>query len=293
MVYPNFIVIGAQRSGTTALDRYLRQHPDIYLSNVTKELRFFVKMKQDSRAFSDYAQYFHTWAGETAIGDVTPHYLYFPYVADMIATYLPNVRLIATLRNPIDRAYSAYCYTLRTGREWRTFERAIEETVDDDLLRDYVGVGRYSIQLQRYLQHFDPAQIKIILFDDLINTPQQTLADICAYLDVDPSWRFEVFPKHSQQTNTAMYPAYPFLQRTLAYYRNYGGNWRYIWRFVRHVPDWQSRLPIRTTYPPMSSRARAKLVQLFEPEIQALSLLLKRDLTYWLDEAQHDLSGTK
>ncbi len=119
MPLPNFLIIGATKSGTTSLYRYIGQHPDVYMSLI-KELRFFVVNgsgaqlyrgpTDDSRypvtCLGDYLSYFEGAAAETAIGEATPEYLVVPEDPKRIRQRIPHARLIAILRDPTERAYS-------------------------------------------------------------------------------------------------------------------------------------------------------------------------------------------
>ena len=114
---PNFLVIGAQRSGTTWLDTALRAHPQVYLPERRKEIHYFDE--HYSRGAEWYREFFSAAAarpGLKAIGEVTPRYLFDPLVPQRIAGDFPSMRLIAILRNPADRAYSQFCmYVGRKG----------------------------------------------------------------------------------------------------------------------------------------------------------------------------------
>src|SRR3712207_4104321 len=118
MTLPNFLVIGAMKSGTTALYYYLEQHPEIYMSPV-KEPNFF---SQENAAdtvthIGTYEQLFKGASGKKAIGEASHSYLYEPRAAAEIRRYVPKVKLIAILRNPIDRAYSHFLHMVRSGTE--------------------------------------------------------------------------------------------------------------------------------------------------------------------------------
>src|SRR5437588_3739397 len=158
MTLPNFLIIGAARSGTTSLYQYLRQHPDIFMSRI-KETNFYTDEDQilDSWAVRSRAKYETLFAGakgERAIGEATPKYLNAIAGVERIHTDLPGVRLIASLRQPADRSYSSYLGRLMSGRESRDI---------DDALRPgkYVfDSGLYYPRLRRYFELFPREQIK-------------------------------------------------------------------------------------------------------------------------------------
>ena len=136
MTLPNFLIIGAMKSGTTSLYHYLKQHPQIYMSSI-KEPNFFALegsnldfngaegkeqiqrlIKRESIInIEEYRALFRRAAHETAIGEASPMYLYSPEAPYRIRYYVPEAKLITILRNPVERAYSAFLYMTRDGRE--------------------------------------------------------------------------------------------------------------------------------------------------------------------------------
>ena len=118
---PNFLIIGAAKGGTTSLYHYLNQHPQVYMSPM-KEPRFFAleneKLnfqnpdkainKTSVTSLSEYYKLFDGVTNETAIGEASPLYMYSTKAVERIAHYVPTAKLIAILRNPVDRAYSCY-----------------------------------------------------------------------------------------------------------------------------------------------------------------------------------------
>src|ERR1051325_6146140 len=140
MTMPNFLVIGAVKSGTTALHRYLKQHPDIFMST-PKELRFFPfedrppdfrgpgdaeDMKPAVKSIGDYRARFAEGARHPARGESSPLYLYYPRSAERLRHHIPDAKLIAILRHPADRAYSQYLMKVRDGHERLDFAAALD-----------------------------------------------------------------------------------------------------------------------------------------------------------------------
>lgn len=282
-MYPNFLVIGAQRSGTTTLYNHFLQHPDIYVNPQEKELKFLLKMHRENLPFETYQEYFTGWNGEKAVGDVSPPYLYFEYVPELIAKFLPDAKLIATLRNPIDRAYSSYCYALRTGREQHTFETAIERKHKGPHLNDYIGKGMYSIQLERYFKRFDRSQMLILLFEDLTNSEETTMKSIYAFLEVDTDVPLKLNDKGENKQNSAQYPRYPYLHRAWAVSRKVP----LVKNVVKSIDPRQIPLPLQDTYPPIRPETRERLREIYRADTEKLSNLLNRDVSYWLQTADN------
>src|SRR5918997_438225 len=163
MTMPNFLIIGAMKSGTTALYYYLEQHPEIYMSPV-KEPNFFSSQEQENAAdavthIGTYQHLFRGVSGQKAIGEAPHSYLYEPGAAAEIRRYSPDAKLIAILRNPIDRAHSHFLHMVRSGTEpLDDFARALQEDVvgihKERIFQDYIGRGLYYDQLKRYFNAF-------------------------------------------------------------------------------------------------------------------------------------------
>lgn len=214
MAMPNFILIGAQKAGTTAIAHYLEQHPQVFMSP-SKEPGFFAfegnlpnfKGPGDQSLYSkiitnleDYSKLFETATNEIAIGEATTWYLYSQHAADNIKYHTPDAKLIAILRNPIDRAYSAYMHAVRDNREMLPFEEALEAehqriTAGWEYLWHYQAIGRYAEQLERYYALFPAEQIQIYLYDDLQSKPERLVHDIFQFLNVDPGFQPPVFTR--------------------------------------------------------------------------------------------------
>ena len=183
MTLPNFLVIGVAKGGTTSLYHYLRQHPDIYMSPM-KEPNYYTEEdqlfgKRSVRSRSEYEQLFAGVNGEHAIGEATPRYLNAIGGVGRIHADLPGVRLIATLRQPADRGYSGYLMRFTDSREWRSAEEVLQPG------NYQFEAGLYYAKLLRYFDTFPRDQIKVILFDDLISKPQETVKSLFRFLGVD------------------------------------------------------------------------------------------------------------
>lgn len=206
---PNFLIIGAAKSGTTTLYDWLTQHPQVYMSPV-KETNFFALenaqldfpqgtihqgyLKNFKTTITDYKDQFTAVSNEVAIGEASPSYLYYPEASAKIKSYIPDAKLIAILRNPYERAYSNFVHHLRDKLETTTdFAQALEmekERIENNWWWGfhYLNAGFYTVQLKRYLEKFDAEQIKIYLFEDLKNNPDKTLKDVFQFLEIDNSF---------------------------------------------------------------------------------------------------------
>ena len=198
---PNFIVVGASRAGTSYLDRFLIQHPDIYLPSrreanffATSDFPFLFNGPGDEemnteiiRTWDRYEMLFDEVTQERAIGESSVFYLYYPGTAQRIYQTRHTMKIIIMLRNPVDRAFSAYTYLLRENRETLTFEEALKEeprrkSEDYGPMWFYRELGLYYQQVKHYTDVFSKDQLKIILYDDFINDLQGTMEKVFRFL---------------------------------------------------------------------------------------------------------------
>lgn len=207
MTLPNFLIIGAAKSGTTSVYYYLNQHPQVYMSPV-KEPRFFALegenldfcspddqlfVENSVVHFDDYCKLFDGVTNEIAVGEASPLYLYSPKAPSRIKHYIPEVKLIAILRDPVERAYSSYMHYIREDYEKCSFAEALEEEkkrIQENwvYMWYYKRCGYYYEQIKRYLDIFAPSQIKICLYDDLRADTSLFLKDIFDFLEIDNSF---------------------------------------------------------------------------------------------------------
>ena len=127
---------------------------------------------------------FAEWSDEKAIGEITPKYLHEEWAAARIRQDLPDVRLIVSLRNPIDRAYSQYWKSRASYPD----DQLVTFAQRQQVLPDMVEIGMYHKHLERYFALFPRKQIHILLFDDIEQRPEATLRDLLTFLDVDPTF---------------------------------------------------------------------------------------------------------
>ena len=177
-ILPDFVIIGAQKSGTTSLHYYLNCHPEISMSQ-EKELDFFIEQENWHKGIDWYKSQFK---GEAKIyGESSPNYTNFPRwqgVPQRIHSIIPQAKLIYLLRDPIQRIISGYIHLYSSGYENRDFLAAIEEN------KNYVYRSRYYLQIEQFLDFFSQDNIFICSMEELSNSPQETLKSICQFLGV-------------------------------------------------------------------------------------------------------------
>lgn len=223
MLLPNFIILGAAKAGTTALYHYLKQHPEIGMSRI-KETNYLA-LKGHPLDFrgpgdadyikrfsitteADYHDQFADCADKKAVGEASPLYLYSPKAPGEIRATVPDARLIAILRNPVDRAYSAFLHLVRDGRETtRDFAEALRlepERIADhwEHIWHYVAMGRYAEQLDRYFTLFPREQIKVVIYRDFRQNPSGVIRQLFRFLEVDETF----LPDQSTRHNAGLAP---------------------------------------------------------------------------------------
>ncbi len=197
---PDFLIIGAQKGGTSSLFYYLEQHSQVKLSRI-KEVHYFDN--NYSKGLSWYKSFFpFKWNLKNKItGEASPYYLFHPDVPARVHALLPHIKLIALLRDPLGRAYSHYQMEIRKGREKvDTFEEAI--TIEDKRIADdepkkmlerksanhqffsYLSRGKYYEQVQRWRQFFPEQQILFLKSEDFFANPKDELQKVYDFLGI-------------------------------------------------------------------------------------------------------------
>lgn len=205
----DFIILGVAKAGTTSLYHYLKQYPDICLPG-TKETWFFDSINYYKGLTYYYNNYFLEDHCKKVMGEIASSYLYIPFVPGRIKECLPDIKLIAILRNPVHRAYSDWWMLYSLGIESLTFEDALADNLNrlesgvsfdnEDRwqehlsaiaekgqlkYRTYLDYGYYEKQLHRYLQYFPKEQLKVFIFEDLKKNPGRLVREILEFLKID------------------------------------------------------------------------------------------------------------
>lgn len=239
---PDFLILGAQKAGTTALYAYLRFHPQV-ISARTKEVSFFSKDYSFAKGPVEYSKYFNATSPEVKSYEATPEYLYYPFVAERIFSFKPDIKLIVLLRDPVKRAFSAW----NMFREWfhlpgdkasifnyhlRNLNQEYKSAYSDlmfaadfpdfhtcvlceiEQLKNgvaetepgFVARGLYHRQITRYLKYFSRDQMLFIDNKKLQSDTVNILNQVCRFLDIqDVEWPAEIFtPVHDKTYNKKM-----------------------------------------------------------------------------------------
>jgi hypothetical protein len=290
---PNFLVVGAAKSGTTSLFHYLKQHADVYMPEV-KECRFFSQLPKNfnglgaeffpNSGITDAKEYFGLFEGseDQVCGDISNDYLYYHEESiKNIKKYLDDdVKILIILRNPIDRAYSNYMHAVRDDWENLTFEESIiQETFrikeNWGWPYHYIKAGFYFNQVNAYFKNFK--NVKVFLYDDF-QEEKLLMKNIFNFLELDTI----NYNEGVKEYNASGYPKNKFIHKVV------NNDFR-IKRLLRPIA--KKILPknildnIKSKNLekiPLKKETRCYLEKIYLKDISNLSHLINRDLTHWI-----------
>ena len=205
---PNFLLLGATKSGTTTLSDLLDCHPEILISR-PKEPGHFHSEAEFSRGMEYYwKEYFYHWRDEPAIGDCTTTHFYLPFVTERIANRLPDAKLIVILRNPVNRAFSHWWMLKSANIEKDEFPVSLRKNLialkskhrfhgsdgqtnwnnylsrTSDYAPTYLDVGHYATHIENYLGFYDRSKLLVLQFEELLKEPNEVIRKVCDFLEV-------------------------------------------------------------------------------------------------------------
>jgi hypothetical protein len=305
---PNFLLVGAQKSGTTSVYRYLRQHPDVFMPQ-KKEPRFFgassiytnISLSDPHYeylnrttvfTFEDYAALFEDVTTERAIGEASIMYLYYyDTVIPEIKEFLGDVKIVAILRDPVDRAFSAYTHLVRERFEVLSFERCLE--LEEERRRAnwapinfFKDLGFYYKQVKAYVENF--SAVKIFLYDDLTREALGLMKDAYDFLEVDPSFVPDVTVRH----NISGVPKSLFFHRLVNFLTRSNALMDKAKPMARVMLPKETRARLfedlialkvkNLAKPEMKPETREYLKNAYRDDLLRLQDLIDRDLSRWL-----------
>ena len=191
----DFVIGGTQKGGTSALDSFLRQQPEICMPATRKELHFFDRAEENY----DYKKYhanFKPTPQHRVIGEASPIYMYWETAPYRVWQYNPKMKWILALRNPVERAFSAWNMETKRGKEKLRFAEAVEKESErcrealplQHRVYSYVDRGFYAPQVRRLFKIFGRDNVLILLNEELRNDHKKTLRRVFEFLAVDPSF---------------------------------------------------------------------------------------------------------
>ena len=295
MNLPNLLIVGAAKSGTTSLHNYLKQHPEIFMSN-HKEPHFLInkeigenRIPKGVKKLNEYSSLFDGSDTFKYRGESSAMYLQFPnIVIKNIKKYLEkDLKIIIMLRNPIDRAFSGYQHVKRFNvDEELTFEQALEECEDRYFKQTsltpatrYIHIGMYYDFVKKFMHSFS-GQVHVIIYDDFITDTQYELSKVFSFLkvkkiDVNITEKYMVGGwkwKNRFFKNTFMKKS--FLKKIIKiiapfeFLRIFLNN---LFKYLFTMPDDK-----------MDISVRKKLQNIYKNDVINLSKLLNRDLNFWI-----------
>ena len=295
---PNFLIVGAAKSGTSSLHNYLNQHPEVFMPSYNKEgmkvkePRFLIKDLVQHRLhngvwnWEEYKSLFNDVKDEISIGESTVLYLYYyKHAIDNIKKYLgENVKIIIMLRNPTDRAYSAFQHVSRGFKEQNSFEDALkieEGRMDKESsltpMVMYKEMGLYHDMVRAYKENFK--NVHIIFYEDFRDDTEEEIKKIFKFLGLSLSANIDFISRHNvggkRWKNEKM--KHVFMKNNP------------LKSALKKVIPKSLRKGVRDTLisastdkvAPMKENTRIKLNEFFKDDVKKLSDLLNRDLTHW------------
>ena len=297
MKLPNFLIVGAAKSGTSSLHNYLNQHPDIFLPTYNihgvkvKEPRFLISKLVKDRlhegiwTLEEYQSLFFNCANYSAVGESTVLYLYYYEEAiKNIKKYLGNnIKIIIMLRNPIERAYSAYNFLVRRGiKEKLSFDEALKQE-KHRLHKDYQmtpmvmykAMGLYYKMVYAYMKNFD--NVHVIFYEDFTKNTSLEVSKVFSFLNISNSHHIDISKKYNVGGKKWKFE----WARDLFLKKNILKT--YIPKFIKNIMA-DNLLPFLTTRAmPIDVKTKQKLINFFKEDINKLSALLDKDLKHWLE----------
>ncbi len=285
---PNFYIAGTPKSGTTSLYNYLNEHPEVFMCSV-KEPNYFAHeeiiaqnlyyAEKGIGSRSEYEALFKDVETETAVGEASVAYLFYPKTPAKIKAVCQDAKIIIILRNPVDRGFSHYLMDTRLGYVNIPFEDIVFKRADHPLLdlyyQQFVELGLYHAQIKRFLDTFDDSQVRIFLTEDLREDISRVVLSCYEFLGINSA----ILPDLKKRHNVYRQPRNGLVQ--LLY------SAKALRRFARGiipgklVESVKNGLLIKGEKPQLSMVNREYLQELFIDDIKKTSALIGRDLSGW------------
>jgi hypothetical protein len=286
---PNFLIVGAPRSGTTYLHHCLAEHPDVYMARLSYsgDINFFNPNSQISairyydRGIAWYESLFNGRRHESAVGEKTAHYFADPEVPACIFAHIPGAKLVVVIRNPVERAYSNFWYSRGKLPSGVGFIEACHSPEGRQLR--LLESGLYYQHLQRFLQFFPEDRIHIIVHDFLQNDPATQIKKLFEFLGV-----YSTFMPSSidSRINGAIGPG-TSIYRIRAIGHHIKRHYRPAFGLLKKLPiSWvdeylgrrMSEISVSTSYPPMARADRRLLEAFFKEDSREIGRYLSIDV---------------
>jgi len=287
---PTFFVIGAQKSATTWLYGCLDEHPEVAVP-VQKEVHYYCdehacRFSTKARGMDWYRTQFPVTEQTVAFGELTTDYMFYPTIVSDLYQLNSQAKIIALLRNPIDRAYSAYWMWRRHKNDLPEFSAMIRSPKQTGLQNNFIERGLYFKQLVPYVNQFGRENVKVYILEEVQASPEKFISELYEFLGVDTSFK----PKdlHRKISATKVLPGVfgRFVYKIVSPLLNAPGI-RTVWRYLRRntslkeALDKLLRSKVKVEYREMSEEDRNYLRERFAEDYAALANLLGRKITTW------------
>lgn len=294
---PDFFIVGAPKSGTTAMNDFLRQHPQVFMPRL-KDITFFgqdLQFRRPRISQERYLSLFLEADGAQRAGEASVWYLYSKLAAEEIKAFSPAASIIAMLRNPVDMLYAQHSEFLHNcNEEIDDFEAALDAEEDrkqgkclpktvhlvEGLF--YRETAKYAEQVRRYIDVFGRENVHVIIFDDFKQDTDKVYQQTLQYLGVDPNFRpkFQRVNSNKVLRNRRMQEFLVAPPLLLKYVFDAIIPPQYSGRLLPYLRRLNTRYVER---PPLDPALRKRLQLEFKPEVKQLSKLLNRDLSHWYE----------
>ncbi|MEQ8872013.1 MAG: sulfotransferase domain-containing protein [Cytophagales bacterium] len=287
---PNFLIVGAAKSGTTSLFDQLCRHPEVFKPYI-KEPGYFIPQNQYSsiNTWEEYKNIFKGADKFKARGEASVTYLFDEKSPELIKEKLgEEVRILIILRNPIDMSYSLWQHRKRDLKEELDFFEALKlrDTKNPNAISvksieydwDYLNRAKYYKQVKRYMEKFK--HVKVLIFEDYIKKNDIQFKEVCEFLGINPKVSVELESK-----NTAYKPRFPFIQKALTYQLSIKEILKKILPhdfLVKLKSKVENLNKVETENQKLSMEDRINLAPLFKEDVESLSKLIGKELkVYW------------
>ena len=285
---PNFFIVGTPKAGTTSLYEYLQEHPDVYMSPI-KETNYFsfeeiekqglFYNEEHINSIDKYLAQFADVRTEKAIGEASVSYLFYDSVPDKIKNFNPNSKIIIVLRNPIERGFSHYLMDKRIGFVKNKYDDIVHKKSQNKkaflYYQQYVALGLYYEQLQRYFSVFDKKQILVLLYEDINQHIEKVVHNLYSFLEVDTSFQPDLNKKH----NTFIAPKNPVIQHLYKF--------KMVRNVAKRVFNNSFQHSIKNNFfskekkPVLDNGLKKDLIEIYRSDIDKTAELINRDLRSW------------
>ncbi len=280
-VIPNFFLVGCQKTASTWLHRCFQEHPEIYVPD-SDSIHFFTINYY--KGIEWYKKFYQDYSGQKVVGDTTSSYIRDYDAPERIASFNPDAKILISLRNPIERAFSHFWHEKAKGKIAFEFDEVLQNY---DLYQNYIVSGFYSQHIKRYLTFFPEDKIFITLFEELKENPDRFITRIFEFLEVDTNFKPSILNKAVNKAS-----AYPKQFIEDVHYNGYKNKFYNaiknnlhlgkIYRFIkRRLPE-NNKKKTETEYlTGVDPYIREQLSSIYREDIINLQLLLKRNLAEW------------